>query len=262
MGFRENLKLKIEIDRVAAHVARTVTAGPDSPTRIDKPAMRRLLDLAGWQVRRERDLELYLPPEAADKAVLVLDNDLPWYRTTVEDVVLRKSPLIKEMISFRNIRRILNDADVVVRKKADTVAAIQAAAITGLDLSHSPEDIAAMALDGAASLESRYAEGVTEALELFAEILGYTTPPVPFTAAHHHLRGRVAQAAGGTRCGPMTLYSLAYNHLSYIDRSLSAADDADVSYFEQIVQNKARAAADGIAVFKALEAAVARQDAG
>jgi len=43
---------------------------------------------------------------------------------------------------------------------------------------------------------------------------------------------------------------------------LSAADDADVSYFEQIVQNKARAAADGIAVFKALEAAVARQDAG
>jgi hypothetical protein len=60
----------------------------------------------------------------------------------------------------------------------------------------------------------------------------------------------------------MTLYSLAYNHLSYIDRSLSAADDADVSYFEQIVQNKARAAADGIAVFKALEAAVARQDAG
>ena len=224
--------------------------------------MRRLLDLAGWQVRRERDLELYLPPDAPESAVLVLDNDLPWYRTTVEDVVLRKSPLIKEMISFRNIRRILNDADVVVRKKADTVAAIQAAAITGLDLSHSPEDIAAMALDGAASLESRYAEGVTEALELFAEILGYTTPPVPFTAAHHHLRGRVAKTEGGTRCGPMTLYSLAYNHLSYIDRSLSAADDADVSYFEQIVQNKARAAADGIAVFKALEAAVARQDAG
>ena len=194
--------------------------------------------------------------------MLVLDNDLPWYRTTVEDVVLRKSPLIKEMISIRNIRRILNDADVVVRKKADTVAVIQAAAIARLDLSHSSEDIAAIALDGAASLESRYADGVIETLELFAEILGFTTPPAPFTAAHHHLRARVAQAAGGVRCGPLTLYSLAHNRLGYVDRSLSAADDADLNYFQQVVQNKARPTAEGIAVFKALEDAAFRKDAG
>ena len=259
MGFRENLKQKIEIDRLAAHVARTVSAGPDSATRIDKPAMRRLLELAGWQVRRERDLELYLPPDAAEAAVLVLDNDLGWYRTTVEDAVLRKSPLIKEMISFRNIRRILNDADVVVRKKTETVAEIRAAATARLDLSYSPEDIAAIALDGAASLESRYGQGVVEALDLLAEVLSYVSPPPPFAAAHYQIRAKVARQAGETGCGPLAVYSLAHNRLSYIDRPLKADDEADLKYFKQILQGEGQPAAHGIDAFKALEKAVAGQ---
>ena len=257
MGFRENLRRKIEIDRLAAHVARSVSAGPQSATRIDRPAMRQLLDLAGWQVRRERDMELYLPPPGEAEAVLVLDNDLGWYRTTVADVVLRKSPLIKEMISVRNVMRILNDADVVVRKKTESVAAIQTAAIARLDLSYRPEDIAAIALDGAASLESRYAEGVVEALDLLAEVLGYVSPPPPFAAAHHQIRAKVARQAGEIRCGPMAVYSLAHNRLSHIDRPLNAADEADLKFFQQILQGSGKPPAQGVDVFKALEKAVA-----
>ncbi len=262
MGFRENLKQKIEIDRLAAHVARTVSAGPQSDTRIDKAAMRRLIDLAGWQIRQERDLELCLPPPGAPEAVLVLDNDLGWYRTTVADVVLRKSPLIKEMISIRNIRRILNDADVVVRKKTESVSVIQAAALARLDLSYSPEDIAAIALDGAASLESRYAEGVVEALDLLAEVLGYVPPPPPFAAAHHQIRARVARPAGELCCGPLAIYSLAHIRLSYIDRPLKAADETDLKYFQEVLKGSDKAAAQGIAVFKALERAVAEKKQG
>ena len=258
MGFRENLKQKIEIDRLAAHVVRTVSAGPDSATRIDKPAMRRLLDMAGWQVRHERDLELYLPPSADAGTIIVLDNDLPCYRTTIQDVVLRKSPLIKEMISIRNVIRILNDADVVTGKKAQTVATIQAAGIARLDLRYSAEDIAALALDGAAALESRYAEGVVETLDLLAELLAFETPPRPFAAPHHHILARVIHDDGGTRWGPMALYDQMHNRLLYIDRPLAAAVEADLRYFQQVLQGRDQAAAEGIAVFKALETAVAR----
>ena len=257
MGFRENLKQKIEIDRLAAHVVRTVSAGPDSAIRIDKTAMRRLLDMAGWQVRHERDLELYLPPSADAGTVIVLDNDLPCYRTTIQDVVLRKSPLIKEMVSIRNVIRILNDADVVTGKKAETVAAIQAAGIARLDLRYSAADIANLALDGAAALESRYSEGVVETLDLLAELLAFKAPPRPFTAAHHHILARMIPDDGGTRWGPMALYDQMHNRLLYIDRPLAAAVEADVKYFQQVIQGQDRAAAEGIAVFKSLEAAVA-----
>ena len=56
--------------------------------------------------------------------VLVFDNELALYHSTVDDVALRKSPEWKEMVSIRNVRRILNDQDVVVSKGKESIRRI------------------------------------------------------------------------------------------------------------------------------------------
>ena len=56
--------------------------------------------------------------------VLVFDNELALYHSTVDDVALRKSPEWKEMVSIRTVRRILNDQDVVVSKGKESIRRI------------------------------------------------------------------------------------------------------------------------------------------
>ena len=63
-------------------------------------------------------MDLYiLGNTAKKKKILVLDNGLAIYHTTIEDVCMRKSPSVKEMISIRNTIKILNDEDVILGKK-------------------------------------------------------------------------------------------------------------------------------------------------
>jgi hypothetical protein len=73
--------------------------------------------------------------------ILVLDNDLTIYHTTVEDVVLRKSPTVKEMVSIRNAIKILNDKDVVISKKEASLKTIRDICIDQLDLHYTAADI-------------------------------------------------------------------------------------------------------------------------
>ena len=197
-------------------------------------------------------LELYLPPGADADRVMVLDNDLPVYRTTVADVALRKSPTVKEMISIRNVMRILNDADVVVSKKAETVAGVQQACIAGLDLRHTPADIEALAFDGRAAMENRYAEGVIETIDLFAELLAYQGPPKAFDAAHHHIRGHRPHAGTPAVYGPLVAYSRVHHHIRWIDTPLDSADPDQIDRYRRIIEGQAPPAAEGPAVFQAL----------
>ena len=99
MGFQENLLKKIEINRLADSVLQSI--GPaESGRKVDKDAVRGLLDIGGYRLRRVREMDLYIQePDTDPQTILVLDNDLPIYRTGVEDVALRKNPFIKEMLS-------------------------------------------------------------------------------------------------------------------------------------------------------------------
>ncbi len=69
-------------------------SGPDgSESKLDRAAMRELLSLSPFTPQRERDLDLYVSlADASAPRVLVLDNELPIYRTSVQDVAMRKSP--------------------------------------------------------------------------------------------------------------------------------------------------------------------------
>ena len=125
MSFKENILKQIRINKTAKQVILSI-GPPDSGRKVDKDAMRRLLEMSPYTYRKERDLDLYLEDaESEKKKILVLDNDLAIYDTFVEDVVLRKSPTVKEMISIRNAIKILNDSDVVISKKEESVKTIQ-----------------------------------------------------------------------------------------------------------------------------------------
>ncbi|MGD1974263.1 MAG: hypothetical protein PVG73_09340, partial [Desulfobacterales bacterium] len=160
MSFKENLLKKIEINKLSSKVLQTI--GPaDSGLKIDKEAMRKLLEIGPYRYRKERDLDLYIEqPDDDQSIILVLDNELPIYKTTIEDVLIRKSPYTKEMLNIRNIIKILKDSDVKISRKEASVEIVQKKCLEGLDLDFKESDITAIAKEGSDSLENGYADGV------------------------------------------------------------------------------------------------------
>jgi hypothetical protein len=179
MSFKENLKTKLELDRLARNLYATLREVPGQRF-MDKGLMKTLLGKTDFTWRKARDLELYVRPlDGETLEILVFDNELAIYHSTVDDVALRKSPDWKEMFSIRNVRRILDDKDVVVCKGKESIRRIYGDALSGLDLSYTEKDMAALAADGRRALEERSVEGVEEALELFSEILGLQAVNLP-----------------------------------------------------------------------------------
>ncbi len=260
MSFKENLLEKIKINRLAKQVIATI-GPPDSDRKADRNSMRSLLEMSTYTYRKERDLDLYLRDAAAAQTnILVLDNDLAIYNTFVEDVALRKSPTVKEMISIRNVIKILNDSDVVISKKEDSVKTIQQECIETLDLSFDESDLNEIVKDGCASLERDYAEGVIESLELFAEILEYDPAPKAFKISHHKGFGVLSRKESGEIVfGPMVIYSLIHNSLNLIDRQVGSFDKEAIEFIHQIASQKGQADAEGPDVFEHLKQKALRQ---
>lgn len=247
MGFKENLLQKIAIDKLAAQVAASVAPQADA-AKFDKNVARRLIEMGGFpQVAiKERDLELYiLEDEGEKKKIVVLDNGLAIYDTTIDDVAMRKSPTVKEMVNLRNARKILSDSDVRVSKRTDSVRTLKQMLVDRLDLTYTENDIDGIAYDGAAALESNDMDGVLESLVLFSEILGFPEPPKIFRAAHHEIRGELGKGAAGTvRLGPGFIYDRMHNTLKFI----GLVDDLE--HYLHILHGDAAADAQGVEVFK------------
>jgi hypothetical protein len=260
MSFKENLLKKIKIDALAQKVISSWGA-PGSGMRIDKDAMRELLDMSPYTHQRKRDLDLYVDEsDGAQKKILVLDNELPIYMTAIEDVVLRKSPYIKEMVSIRNAIKILKDSDVKISIKDASVKTIQKECIETLDLSYHEADLEEIARDGAASLENNYVEGVRESLVLFGELLGYRPPPKAFSIRHHEIFGAITEKeAGELLYGPSVIFSLIDNNLRLIETPISNFDKGKLDYFKQIAAGNEKADIEGQDVFQYLKHAVLKQ---
>ncbi|HVO83363.1 MAG TPA: hypothetical protein VMU60_02945 [Syntrophobacteria bacterium] len=179
MSFKENLKTKVELDRLVTDLYATLRE-PPAQRHVDKSLMKTLLAKTDFTLKKARDLELYVRPlEGETMEILVFDNELAIYHSTIDDVALRKSPDWKEMFSIRNVRRILDDKDVVVCKGKESIRRIYGDALSGLDLSYAENDMAALAADGRRALEERSPEGVEETLKLFSEILGLLAVNLP-----------------------------------------------------------------------------------
>ena len=260
MSFKENLLTKLKIKRLADKVL--VSIGPvESGSKVDKEAMRNLLEMSPYQYKKSRDLDLYVENIDQDqKKIFVLDNELPIYETTIEDVTMRKSPLIKEMVKIRNIIKILKDSDVKLSRKEESVKTIQKVCIDQLDLSFNAADIDEIAKDGQASLERDYPDGVVECLELFAELLDYQPAPKAFQLSRHTIIGTLTPKAGGEiLCGPMIIYSLIHGTLKLIEEQISSFDKSKIELLQQVAAGKQKAAAEGPDVFEYLKNAVLKK---
>ncbi|MBU4344186.1 MAG: hypothetical protein L6247_04005 [Desulfobacteraceae bacterium] len=257
MSFKENLLKKIKIDKMTGVILNSI-GPPDSGRKLDKQTMRSLLEMGSYQFIQERDLDLYILQENGDlKRILVLDNGLAIYNTTVEDVVLRKSPTVKEMLNIRNIIKILNDKDVVLSKREESVKTIQKECIDMLDLSYNESDIEEIGKDGTAALERGDADGVIECLTLFAELLEYSPPPKAMKTGDHHIIGALSKGKNNEDLfGPVVMYSLTYNLLKLIDRQISSLDKGKIELMHQIAIGKEKASKEGPDVFNYLKEAV------
>jgi hypothetical protein len=260
MGFRENLIRKVQINRLTEQVSLSI----HSPERIDLPAIKTLLDMSDYRHHRERDLDLYIPAAGSrDKMdILVLDNELKWYHTTIDDVALRKSPTLKEMVSIRNAIKILNDTDVVVTRQNESVQRLRTELINALDLSFTAEDLQALEGDGGEALKNKYADGVIEILTLFSELLGLEEPPRQLQLPHHHIKGAVVKRDGvETRMNPMVLFSLMHMTLKMIKQPISTLDKSSLARLQQIGKGDAKADIEGPEVWTALKKWVLEKDA-
>lgn len=261
MGFRENYLKKIRVNRLAQKVQRTI-GSPESGQRADLKAMQSLLELGRMKHQHERDLDLYMIDLGEPQPlIMVLDNELKIYRTTVEDVAMRKSPTVKEMISIRNAIKILNDTPVVAFRKAEAVNQIRSKILDTLDLSFTADDIDSLAGDGRAALNNHYEDGVLEALVLFAELLGYQKAPRLFQLAHHMIWGRLSKPGGAeTTFGPMVMFNRMHGRLAMVDAAISSLDKAGLQRLQQIAKGEANADITGEAVFDELRRRVMQMD--
>lgn len=241
MSFKENLLKKISLDRMKQRVLGTL--GPiGGGSKIDKKAMRALLAAAGFRSLSMRGLELYLREGTANEekqTVLVLDNDLPVYDSTVDDVAMRKEPTVKEMISIRNAIRILSDSDVVMTRKEATVETVYRESISRLDLSFTEEDIKQLEYEGRGGVEGNDADTVVESLSLFGELLNLGPEPLELRIEHHHIRGRFSRAQGGGEAfGPAVIYSLGDGAIRWIGETIPLSDKEAVQRFRAKAQGK------------------------
>ena len=260
MSFKDNLLKKIKINQLSRKVLASI--GPaESGQKIDKDAMRSLLEMTSYQYQKERDLDLYIEKLDGEKSqILVLDNELPIYRTTVEDVAIRKSPYTKEMLSIGNIIKILKDSDVKISRKEASLKIVQKECIDCLDLTYDAADIETIAREGADSLENGYADGVMESLSLFTELLGYRHPPKAFQIRHHEIIGAVTEKEGDEILfGPAVILSRIDNSLRMLEEEISSFDKGRIAFFQKIAQGEEKSSVEGVDVFRYLKETVLKQ---
>ena len=173
MSLKENLKAKIKLDRIFQSLFSTAREAPGR-LWLNKELTQEVLALTDFKHKKVKDLHLYIRPmEGEIMEVLVLDNELPIYHTTVDDVTLRKSPYWQQMFSIRNVRKIMNDHDVIASKGKESLKRLHANALALLDLTYTRDDLAPLLEGARRGLERKSIEQIQESLDLFFELLGF-----------------------------------------------------------------------------------------
>ncbi len=255
VSFKENLKNKMLIESLCKTVSRSIGSS-GMPTKVNKEAMRRLLSLSPFVPEKRRDLELYFREfDEGVGEILVLDNELPLYgKTSLDDVTLRRSPELKEMISIRNIIKILNDSDILIHKKRESLYHVRDRALELLDLRYEQKDIEKMADEGIEAVVRADSDGVMEILGLFFEVLGYEPAPVEVTVNDFVVFG--ARHGAGTQketLGPVVMYNEKTNVLRLIKQSVAIDDPVARDLIPNVALGKIEPDAKEFTVFRFLK---------
>ena len=123
-----------------------------------------------------------------------------------------------------------------------------------LDLSFDESDLDEIIKDGTASLEREYTDGIIESLDLFAELLGYSSPPKAFKISHHKIiSASIKKESGEIMFGPMVIYSIIHNSLKLIEQQTGSFDREKIEFIHRVAEGKERADAEGPDVFQYLK---------
>jgi hypothetical protein len=254
MGFRENLLKRITINDLVKTVDSTIGTA-ESGAKVDKKSMKKLLDMSNFDLHKDRDMDLYTRPlDGKTHQILVLDNELPLFETTFEDVLLRRNPTVKEMISIRNAIKILNDKDVVKFRRNQTLDFIHKDLLKDIDLTFSPQDIESMFKDAVQALSNGEIDQVKESICLFAEILGYVPASPLFEIKQHKVWGKpIKDKSGKTLFGPMVIYNQDSNRLVLWPESFEKLDPGRVETLFEQGNVKTSRGMEGAEVFRFLK---------
>ena len=253
MSFRENLKAKIKLDRVFQSLISTMRE-PPGRRWLDKGLTKELLAMTDFEHKKVRDLHLYVRPlEGELMEVAVLDNELPIYHTTVDDVTLRKSPYWQQMFSIRNVRKIMNDHDVIASKGKESLKRLHANALARLDLSYTRDDLAPLLEDARRGVEQKSIARIQESLDLFLELLGFQ--PVSLEVLEPGFQSFARPKVNG-------VVVPAFEHLILFDEenlslglkkgAFSLQSDSDLAWVLQYARGEKTADIQGVDVFEFL----------
>jgi hypothetical protein len=253
MSFKENLKAKIKLDRLLQKLVSTIRE-PPGKRWLDKVLTQELLDMTDLKHEKVSSLHLYIRPlEGEIMEVLVFDNELPIYHTTVSDVALRKSPHWKQMFSIRNIKKIMNDQDVIVSKGKESLKRLHANAMALLDLTYARDDLTLLLEDARRGLDLKSIEQIQESFDLFFELLDFQ--PVSLGVLEQDL-----QVFAGPKLNGVAVP--AFEHLILFDEetlslglkkgAFSPQSDFDLAWVIKYARSEEPADLKGIDVFKFL----------
>jgi hypothetical protein len=120
--------------------------------------MVQYLYMTNLEYMKASSLHLYIRPLVGEiMEFVVLANELPIYHTTVADVTQRKSPHWKQMFSIRNIKKIMNDQDVIISKGKESLKRLHANAMALLDLTYTRDDLTQLLEDARQGLIQSFA---------------------------------------------------------------------------------------------------------
>jgi hypothetical protein len=253
MPLKENLKIKIRLDRLLQSLVSTVRE-PPGRRWLDKGLTKELLAMTDFVNQKVRNLDLYIRPLQGEiREVVVLDNELPIYHTTVADVALRKSPYWQQMFSIRNVRKIMNDHDVIASKGKDSLMRLHANAVSLLDLTFTRDDLALLLEDARRGLEQESIEQIQESLDVFVNLLDFQ--PVPLEVLEPRFQSFARPKVNGgvvPNFEHLVLFNEENLSLGLKKGAFSPLGDSDLRWVMQYAQGEVTVDLQGIAVFKFL----------
>ncbi|RJR33163.1 MAG: hypothetical protein C4576_28490 [Desulfobacteraceae bacterium] len=190
MNFKKNLKSKIRLDGLLQRVLNTIREPPEESS-VDKELTREILKTTDFKYKKIGNLEFYMRPmESEIMEILVLENELPIYHTTLGDLTLRKNPHWQDLVSIRNLRKIMNDQDVLASKGRESLKRLYENALGRLDLTYTEDDIESLVIDAQLGIEQRSVKRVRESLDLFFGLLGFEPVLFKVIRPEVHMFGR------------------------------------------------------------------------
>ena len=244
MTLKENIRKRISIKENAEKVLWSTRKLTNGIKKIDKDSMRNLLNHSEYKKKEVRDLELY----EGYGNVLVLDNELSVYNTDVDDVVVRKSPVLKEMVKIKNILKILWDSNVILSKGKETVKNVCEICLNSVILTGTVEDLTDIKYEAIVSLESSDYNGILNSIKLFAELLTFQKLNKPYSTKEFLVYGFEKENV----TGPFIIYNSIKNEIWFYEEHIENNNNEDIKNLQIVAAGLKRSVCSGRDVFEKL----------